>query len=93
MATKLFEFIKARRRELGVTQAEVRERLLGVGVRATPATYSAWENGHTVPPGPRFEALLDVLRVLGSERDVARRLKGEADIRTARMRQSQPLSP
>ena len=55
--------ISARRRELGINQAELAARLCAAGMAVTNQAVSKWENGSTIPNARQFLALCDVLDI------------------------------
>lgn len=55
--------ISARRRELGINQAELAARLCAAGMAVTNQAVSKWENGSTLPNARQFLVLCDVLDI------------------------------
>ncbi len=52
-----------RRRELGMSQAELASRLCDMDIEVTNQAVSKWENGSTMPNARQFLALCDVLEI------------------------------
>lgn len=71
-------FITRLRVQRGLSQRALSRKLALRGIRSHE-TLRTWETDRVVPPGPSFEALLDVLEVSDAERIYARQIKGEAD--------------
>lgn len=63
MYNEIGAVISARRRELGINQAELAARLSAAGMNITNQAVSKWENGSTLPNARQFLALCDVLDI------------------------------
>ena len=60
---KLGEIIAVRRRELGLSQAELAAELTAAGLPVTNQALSKWENGSTLPNARQFLALCEALEI------------------------------
>ncbi len=60
---ELGEIIAARRKELGINQAELAQRLLLAGMSVSNQAISKWEKGTTLPNAKQFLALCKVLDI------------------------------
>ena len=63
MYKEIGSVISARRRELGINQAELAARLAAMDMAVTNQAVSKWENGSTMPNAKQFLALCDVLEI------------------------------
>ena len=63
MYKEIGSVISARRRELGINQAELAARLAEMDMAVTNQAVSKWENGSTMPNAKQFLALCDVLEI------------------------------
>lgn len=63
MYKEIGSIISARRRELGINQAELAARLAAMDMAVTNQAVSKWENGSTMPNAKQFLALCDVLEI------------------------------
>lgn len=57
MYKNIGEILTARRKELGLSQGELAQRLGGEGIEVTNQAVSKWENGSTLPNAKQFLAL------------------------------------
>ena len=63
MYKKIGAVLSARRRELGINQSELAEKLSALGVSVSNQAVSKWENGSTQPSARQFLALCDALDI------------------------------
>ena len=63
MYKNIGEILTARRKELGLSQGELAQRLGGEGIEVTNQAVSKWENGSTLPNAKQFLALCRALEI------------------------------
>lgn len=63
MKKSIGEILNSRRRELGISQAELASRLRGDGIDITNQAISKWETGSTLPNARQFLALCSALGI------------------------------
>lgn len=75
MYDKIGSIIAARRREMGLNQAELASALVKMGFDVTNQAVSKWENGATLPNARQFLAICDALDI----EDIRGLFSGSAD--------------
>ena len=63
MQNNIGEILNLRRKELGLSQSELAEKLSQSGIGITNQAISKWENGSTLPNAKQFLALCRALRI------------------------------